>query len=38
MGDRKIEQFTYRFSDETYLGIICKDITFVTKFVMGDIL
>ena len=38
MGDRKIEQSTYRFSDETLLGIVSKDIMFVTKFVMGDIL
>jgi len=35
---RLFEQFKCRFSDETLLGIICKDITSVTEFVMEDIL
>ena len=32
------EQLDYRFSDQTLLGIIHKDITFGTEFAMGDIL
>jgi len=33
VDDRKFEQSDYRFKDETFIGIICKDRTsFIQNF------